>query len=317
VATGGVRCDRRGVRHVLAELGDLDDHLGVSLDVPNDPPLTYSGGDGTDAVDYGAGPVAVTLDGDDDDGRRGRDDIRPDVEQVLGTVTADTLTGSAAANSLSGDAGADTLSGLAGDDFVDALDFVDCESEGDCERPEIDTISCGEGFDTVDVDSTDAVATDCELIARANVIGGTDAADTIAAWRPALQIFSSAGDDRITGPGLNTLNAGSGNDYVRVFGNSGSSLTGGSGNDRVISGRGGDFISGGYGNDRLYGYNGKDEIQGGAGRDVFYGGERNDRITSRERGDERDVVNCGSGRDVVIADRRDRVARNCERVIRG
>jgi hypothetical protein len=34
------------------------------------------------------------------------------------------------------------------------------------------------------------------------------------------------------------------------------------------------------------------------------------------RDGKRDTVNCGRGRDVVRADRRDRVRRNCERVIR-
>jgi hypothetical protein len=30
----------------------------------------------------------------------------------------------------------------------------------------------------------------------------------------------------------------------------------------------------------------------------------------------RDRVNCGSGRDTVTADRKDKIARNCERVTR-
>lgn len=315
-APTGVRCARRGVRRVNVELGDREDSLGASLESANDPALTFSGGDGVDAVNYGVGPVTVTLDGRADDGRRGRDDIRPDVEQVTGTVSDDSLTGSSASERLIGDAGTDTLSGGAGDDFIDGLDFVDCESEGECPRPERDAITCGEGTDTVDADTIDEVAADCELVARGGIIAGTLGPDVIDAWRPGMQVFSRAGDDVLTGPGLNTLNAGSGNDDVRVFGGTGSSLTGGSGNDRVISARGSDGLSGGYGNDRLYGYDGKDDIQGGAGRDRIAAGPGNDRITSRERGDERDVVDCGRGKDVVIADRHDRIARNCERVAR-
>ena len=53
-------------------------------------------------------------------------------------------------------------------------------------------------------------------------------------------------------------------------------------------------------------------IRGGPGRDVLRGGPGNDTLNSRDRS--RDSILCGTGRDLVLADRRDRVARDCETV---
>ena len=46
-------------------------------------------------------------------------------------------------------------------------------------------------------------------------------------------------------------------------------------------------------------------IKGGGGKDKI-----------KVRGGGRDRVNCGGGKDKVIADRRDKVAKNCEKVKR-
>jgi hypothetical protein len=54
-----------------------------------------------------------------------------------------------------------------------------------------------------------------------------------------------------------------------------------------------------------------DRLSGTLRTDRIYGLEGNDRIDVRGGG--RDFVDCGPGRDVVRADRRDVVARNCER----
>jgi Ca2+-binding RTX toxin-like protein len=68
---------------------------------------------------------------------------------------------------------------------------------------------------------------------------------------------------------------------------------------------GADFLNGGYGPDRLNGGRGRDRLYGGPGADVL-----------RARDGTRDVVSCGSGRDVAVVDRRDRVSTNCETVRR-
>lgn len=77
------------------------------------------------------------------------------------------------------------------------------------------------------------------------------------------------------------------------------------GNDCLISGGGADKISGGQGNDHLYPGGGRDRISGGAGDDKIFA------VDNR-----RDTINCGTGTDSVVANKRDRVAKNCEKVIR-
>jgi Ca2+-binding RTX toxin-like protein len=50
------------------------------------------------------------------------------------------------------------------------------------------------------------------------------------------------------------------------------------------------------------------------GNDTLIGGPGNDTIYARDG--KRDVIDCGTGKDVVYADRYDKVAANCEVVHR-
>src|SRR5438874_8567627 len=56
--------------------------------------------------------------------------------------------------------------------------------------------------------------------------------------------------------------------------------------------------------DKLYGKGGNDKLYGRSGNDLLVGGPGADRFF------------CGPGRDTVIADRRDKIAKDCE-VVRG
>lgn len=97
-----------------------------------------------------------------------------------------------------------------------------------------------------------------------------------------------------------------------------------SGDDRLKGGKkddlfrgleGDDRLDGGAGDDRLFGGPGRDVLIGGPGQDVLDGGSGDDTLNGRDRrGGDR--LTCGPGRDKAIADRGDRVARDCERVIR-
>ena len=91
-------------------------------------------------------------------------------------------------------------------------------------------------------------------------------------------------------------------------------LTGTARNDILRGRAGNDRLGGRQGNDRLEGGTGADRLNGGAGKDRLLGGPGKDTIESRDGA--RDVVDCGAGRDLVIADRLDAVARNCETVRR-
>ncbi|MBL8775961.1 MAG: FG-GAP repeat protein [Acidimicrobiales bacterium] len=87
----------------------------------------------------------------------------------------------------------------------------------------------------------------------------------------------------------------------------------GAGNDTVVGDRGADELYGGQGDDTLGGGRGNDELYGGAGDDLLRGGELGDLIVG---GKGADTIRCGGGYDVVIADRFDSVAADCE-LVRG
>jgi Ca2+-binding RTX toxin-like protein len=74
-----------------------------------------------------------------------------------------------------------------------------------------------------------------------------------------------------------------------------------------------DTLRGMGGNDTLWGLGGNDLLVGGTGRDTLYGGGGNDTLLAREG--QRDVVNCGTGRDTATVDKVD-VVKGCETVRR-
>jgi pimeloyl-ACP methyl ester carboxylesterase len=99
---------------------------------------------------------------------------------------------------------------------------------------------------------------------------------------------------------------------LRLIGTGRGDRLSGGGLDDVLRGMAGsDRLFGGPGNDRLEGGRGNDRLHGGAGRDRLFGGTGRDRLDARDGAT--DLVSCGSGRDLAIVDRRDRV-RGCERV---
>ena len=112
-----------GVNTVIGGAGDDTMRLypGIGTD-------DVSGGPGTDTLRYGDSPsaevpgVSVTLDGLANDGIAdegspgARDNVRPDVENLYGTIRDDHLTGSGGPNVIDGYDGNDTLDGAGGDD---------------------------------------------------------------------------------------------------------------------------------------------------------------------------------------------------------
>ncbi|MCA1679575.1 MAG: FG-GAP-like repeat-containing protein [Actinobacteria bacterium] len=142
-------------------------------------------------------------------------------------------------------------------------------------------------------------------------LNGFQGADCLYGGEGRDRLTGAAGQDRLAGAaGADTVRAGEGRD--RLSGGRGNDrLSGGSGGDRLSSGPGRDRLSGARGNDRLSGGSGNDRLSGGQGRDRLSGGSGNDMINSNDR--KRETVLCGPGRDVVRADRSDRL-RGCERV---
>jgi hypothetical protein len=90
---------------------------------------------------------------------------------------------------------------------------------------------------------------------------------------------------------------------------------GGPGADRLRGTQRADILQGLGGNDLLTGRRGADLLVGGTGRDRLVGGPGADNLAA-EADVARDTVSCGPGRDVVMAELVDRVARDCETVSR-
>jgi Ca2+-binding RTX toxin-like protein len=128
---------------------------------PPDGSDDLGGGSGRDEVSYRGrdGNLRVTLDGaanDGDPAARGgageRDNVRADIERVIGGSGQDRLIGNGGPNYLEGLGGSDTLRGRGGSDVLDARDGM-----GD---PEVDG---GPGTDTCRIDIIDGVQ-GCEVI---------------------------------------------------------------------------------------------------------------------------------------------------------
>jgi Ca2+-binding RTX toxin-like protein len=115
---------------------------------------------------------------------------------------------------------------------------------------------------------------------------------------------ASKGVTRTGSARADTLSGTGRNDLLRGLG----------GNDLLRGLAGNDILLGGSGNDRLLGGPGNDRLVGGAGRDRLSAGPGNDRLEARDG--EKDTVDCGGGSDTVLADKRDVVSKNCERVSR-
>jgi len=99
----------------------------------------------------------------------------------------------------------------------------------------------------------------------------------------------------------------------RIVGTSNGEYLAGGGHDDVIFGMGGnDTLLGGAGDDRIYGGPANDIITGGSGADHLYGGPGSDTIYAADG--ERDVVDCGPGKDRAVVDAVDATV-NCEVVV--
>jgi len=160
--------------------------------------------------------------------------------------------------------------------------------------------------------------------ALAETLKGTAGDDTIVGTEGQDVIHARAGNDVIRAlAGLDRVHAGGGNDTVEggdshdlIRGGDGNdNLSGGDGPDRIFAGQGVDKVDGGDGDDNLWALARKD-VQGedDATGDSLSGGAGDDRFHTRDG--EKDTIDCGDGRDRVLADYRDEVLNNCDKVIR-
>ena len=248
---------------------------------------TLNGGEGTDTVYYSAAASGVTVNlgsgTASNDGDGGADTIS-DVENVIGSAYADTITGNSGNNTIVGGAGNDTINGNAG------TDTVDYSGAGSAVTVNLSTgTATGDGTDT--------------LSNLENVIGSTYN-DTVTGNSGNNTIVGGAGNDTINGnAGTDTVDysgagsavtvnlstgtaTGDGTDTLSnlenvigstyndtITGNTNANvLTGGAGNDTISGGQGYDVLYGDDGNDYLYGDAGNDTLIGDSGDDTLDGG---------------------------------------------
>jgi Ca2+-binding RTX toxin-like protein len=137
--------------------------------------------------------------------------------------------------------------------------------------------------------------------------------NTLRSGRCANDVIGQKGLDVLTGSPAGDLMRGR-LDHDVLFGLDGDDcINGEKGDDKLYGGDGNDVVDGGAGNDELKGDAGNDRLVGGRAFNRYNGGSGDDRIYARNGRAE--TVECGSGRDWVKADRRDRL-RRCERVVR-
>jgi Ca2+-binding RTX toxin-like protein len=193
--------------------GDGDDVMagGASGDI-------FTGGPGGDCADYGSTTTGVTVSLDDvaDDGRPGEgDNVRSDVENIVGGYGNDTLTGSAAANYIQGGGGTDTIYGLGGADTLDggtggALPAA--KNNGN------DVLWGGDGNDVLHASDLG----NCTLY-------GESGSDALYGWQGHDSLYGGSGADALYGfNGNDILYGGTGDD----------SLDGGAGTDKVYGNAG-------------------------------------------------------------------------------
>ncbi len=264
--------------------------------IGNDGDDTLGGGAGADTIDGGAGldlvsyvdsaqGVTVDLINQQVSGGEAQGDLISNVEGVIGSDLADSLTGNDLDNNFSANAGNDIVTGAGGNDRL----------EGGAGA---DTLSGGAGVDTLIYTSSNA-AVNVDL-GQNTTSGGHASGDQISGFE---NVTGSSFGDQLTGDTTaNTINAGAGDDVITVT-SGGDTVIGGFGNDTL------DFINAAQGitlnletntfgggiadgleaisieniigsafNDQIIGSDFANTLTGGAGVDTLTGGGENDSI---------------------------------------
>jgi hypothetical protein len=186
--------------------------------------------------------------------------------------------GEAGNDSVSGGAGSDTVDGGEGDDKVNGSDVAGIGGDGDDRLsggPGTDDLRGGRGNDVLDGGR------------GADTMDGEGETDTVTYEDRTNAVFVSL-DGRD--------NDGEANEHDNVVNV-----------ERIVGGRLGDTLTGDAGNNTIAGGRGQDLINGQRGIDQLQGGAAGDVVMSRDGVG--DVVACGGGSDLAIADRQDKVSK--------
>lgn len=146
--------------------------FGNDLLAPGDDDLSAAndmldGGDGIDTADYSARDVTqleISLDDVANDGKFDgeTDNVKANIESIIGGGSSDTLVGNDGPNSITGGSGNDSIEGLGGDDSIESVDAM------------ADAVFCGSGIDNANVDGNDATDGNCENVLSTSIWIGQD-----------------------------------------------------------------------------------------------------------------------------------------------
>ena len=255
----------------------------------------FDGNAGLDIVDYstygGTNGIVVTLNAATDanvtvDGAADEDIIR-NIENVIGTAAADTITGDGLANVLTGNGGADVLNGGGGNDTINAGADADIIDGG----AGLDVINAGTGDDTINVSTNDGVI---------DVIDGEGGVDTIDYSALAQSVEVALNTNIATNVTVAGANADNIVNIENVIGSSVNDTITGDSVANILSGlAGADVLSGLGGNDTITGGTGADTIDGGTGLDTIDGGNDDDLVNVTTNDGVIDVIDGGAGIDTI------------------
>lgn len=283
---------------------------------------------GIDTADYSDRTAALTITINDtaNDGASGEyDNVKTDIENIVGGGANDTITGSTGNNIIDGGLGADSIDGGSGSDTID---YTSGRATG---------VSITLGGLNSDSDVLTSIENATGSPFDDTIVGGTSA-ETLSGGGGNDALTGNGGDDFLSGgadndtiignAGVDAMNGGQGDDSLIAAANDPiSGLVGGSGKDTldytaettsvvitvpqqiqvVVGGIGDDSIDatghpgrvtlqGGVGTDSLIGAGGADSLVGGDGNDTLRGLGGNDTLKGN---DGNDSLIGGVGRDSV------------------
>jgi Ca2+-binding RTX toxin-like protein len=287
-----------------------------------------NGGAGTDTASYADSSAAITLNlmTGIHSGGSVMGDILAEIEKIIGSNYADSLTGDASANQLDGGAGHDLLSGAEGHDSLEGAGGNDTVLGGDGDdtlrggTDGNDSLDGGAGNDSLDGglwgdtllggigdDSMDGGSSTDKLWGgdgNDTLLGGIDGVDSL---------YGEAGDDALDGgTGGDTIDGGTGNDTVLYTSSTAAvridlaagTATGGyalgdilAALEHILGSSYNDTITGSNAANALNGASGNDTLLGGAGHDSLIGGDGND---SLDGGTGNDLFSGGAGNDTLL-----------------
>jgi Ca2+-binding RTX toxin-like protein len=245
------------------------------------------GGADTDLLDYSAAyAVTANLTTGSTTGNNGTHS-HSNIENITGSIYADTLRGNSGANVLKGGNGNDTLYGEDGNDELEGgagSDTLDGYSGDDTfiytagldtaiDTGGADIIRMGAGIDinAISFTSVSTYNTKIVISSGTNELLVQDLRHSTTSYHIERIAFADGFETSL--PDYASWVNGTGSADLIAYSSADDTILGKGGNDTITAGSGADDVHGGDGNDSISGEGGNDLLHGGAGDDTLYGGD--------------------------------------------